>query len=250
MPELTNISRRDPDKIRTMFDSIAPTYDILNRLLSFGMDVRWRRKAVSLLEPKSEGIFLDIAAGSGDVSLDILKLKPRRVVAADFAFRMLEVFQDKLRSNETPAPIDLVSCDAHALPFRDETFNGTIVAFGIRNFADRGKALREMLRVLKPGGRSVILELSQPTGVLPKFFYTVYSRIVLPAIGAVISRHNRAYSYLPQSIAEFPPAEEFVDLMKKAGFVDAAAQPMTFGSVTIFHGRKSDKTHVSREQRA
>jgi demethylmenaquinone methyltransferase / 2-methoxy-6-polyprenyl-1,4-benzoquinol methylase len=238
MPELTNITRRDPEKIRSMFDSIAPTYDLLNRLLSFGMDVRWRRKAVGLLEPKSGGIFLDIAAGSGDVSLDILKLQPKRVVAADFAFRMLEVFQEKLRANGITAPIDLVSCDAHALPFRGETFDGTIVAFGIRNFADRGKALQEMMRVLKPGGQSVILELSKPTGYLAKLFYTVYSRILLPAIGAIISRHNRAYSYLPQSIAEFPPAEEFVGLMKKAGFVDATARPMTFGSVTIFHGTK------------
>jgi demethylmenaquinone methyltransferase / 2-methoxy-6-polyprenyl-1,4-benzoquinol methylase len=238
MPELTNINRRDPDKIRTMFDSIAPTYDILNRLLSFGLDVRWRRKAVSLLGPESGGTFLDIAAGSGDVSLDLLKLKPDRVVAADFAFRMLEVFQEKIRSSGIAAPIDVVSCDAHALPFRDNTFDGTIVAFGIRNFADRGKALQEMLRVLKPGGRSVVLELTQPKGFVPKLFYAVHSRIILPAIGAIISRHNRAYSYLPQSIAEFPPAEEFVGLMKKAGFSDAVAQPMTFGSVTIFHGTK------------
>ena len=227
-----------PEEIQLMFNAIAPTYDLLNHLMSFGLDIRWRSRAIRLLNEKRRGIFLDIATGSGDVSFDLLKLQPQRIVAVDFAFNMLNVFQQKLSHRNHSCPINSVSCDALSLPFHDQTFDGTIVAFGIRNFANRLHALREMLRVLKPGGISVILELSNPTAPIISHLYAVYARWGLPLLGRMISRHNSAYRYLPNSITRFPEQDEFLSLMNRAGFSTTQALPLTFGAATIFMGRK------------
>lgn len=222
-----------------MFNAIAPTYDILNHLMSFGLDIRWRRKAIRTLGEKRGGVFLDIAAGSGDVSLDLIELEPRRVVAADFASNMLTVFRHKLSLRNHSCAIDMVSCDALSLPFPKATFDGTIVAFGMRNFADRLRSLKEMLRVLKPGGISVILELSTPRAPLAAHFYTLYARWGLPLLGRIISKHNSAYQYLPESISLFPVQDEFLALMRAAGFSETTATTLTFGTATIFMGKKS-----------
>lgn len=230
------ISQARPAAIRAMFDAIAPTYDRLNRLMSFGLDLRWRRKAVCLLAEKRGGAFLDIAAGSGDVSRDLLTLSPRLIVAADFALRMLEVLRTK--PELVDRHVQIAAADALRLPFSDESFDGTIVAFGMRNFADRPQSLREMIRVLKPGGISVILELTTPRGTVSRALYAAYSRIVLPFVGQFISKHNSAYRYLPQSIAEFPSDEEFLALMTSAGFNSVKAEPLSFGSATIYWGKK------------
>src|SRR5690242_11148154 len=206
-----------PEKIRSMFDAIAPTYDILNHLLSFGLDIRWRRKAVALLASKRGGRILDLAAGSGDVSLELLSIEPAGIVAADFAGNMLEVFREKLKKRGVNGVIELLRCDAMSLPLEERSFDAVIVAFGIRNFADRLVALREMHRVLKPGGVALILELSRPTAPVIAQCYDLYARVGLPMLGKVISRHNAAYSYLPASIARFPEPGEFLDLMRQAG---------------------------------
>lgn len=227
----------DPADIQAMFNAIAPTYDRLNHLLSFGLDVRWRKRAIRLAESKRGGEILDIAAGSGDFSLDALSLAPKRVVAADFAVSMLHELRKKL-AERGPLPIDLVACDAMRLPFRDGSFDVTMVAFGIRNFADRLLSLREMLRVLRPGGMAVILELSAPRTPVIAQCYSLYTRFGLPLLGALISRHASAYSYLPSSIRHFPVQEEFVELMEEAGFAHAAARPLTFGVATIYTGTK------------
>ncbi len=237
-PNGEEIRQQDPATVRSMFNSIAPTYDLLNHLLSFGLDIRWRRKAIAIFNSKRGGRFLDIAAGSGDISLDLLTLEPEMVVAADFAVSMLEVFRRKLDGRKDAGVVHIVSCDAHHLPFSDNTFDGTIVAFGIRNFADRPGALREMLRVLKPGGITVILELTRPLKFPASFLYRVYTSLLLPMIGAVISRHNRAYRYLPESITGFPPNKEFIGLMSAAGFIATEAIPLTFGAATIYKGMK------------
>ena len=234
--DTTRIRQEAPATIRSMFDSIAPTYDLLNHLLSFGMDIRWRKKAIRFCEGKKNGTFLDIAAGSGDLSLALLALAPKQIVATDFAVRMLEVFRGKIGRRTDAGAISLASCDAHRLPFRDASFDGTFVAFGIRNFADRPRALREMLRVLKPGGRSVILELTKPESPVAAQLYGIHSGVVLPLLGALISRHNDAYRYLPQSIAAFPTNGEFCRMMSQAGFLDVEAHPLTFGAATIFTG--------------
>ena len=190
-----------------------------------------------MAESKRGGAILDIAAGSGDLSLDAMALGPSRVVAADFAVSMLREFDRKLRAR-APLPIELVACDAMHLPFRDASFDLTMVAFGIRNFADRLLALQEMLRVLRPGGMTLIVELSAPTTPVVAQGYALYSRFGLPLLGALISRHNSAYTYLPSSIRQFPTRDEFLSLMNEAGFGRTAARPLTFGVATIYTGIK------------
>ena len=228
-----------PLEIQKMFNAIAPTYDTLNHILSFGLDIRWRRRAISFLNTKHRGTFLDIAAGSGDFSIDSLRLDPQYIVSTDFAQQMLKVFQLKLRATPHRCPIHLVSCDALSLPFRDQSFDGIVVGFGIRNFADRLIALREMHRVLKRTGLTIILELSRPNAPLISQIYYIYSRLLLPLIGKIISRHNNAYRYLPESIATFPKEAEFSALMRDAGFTDVGVYPLTFGVATIYVGRKA-----------
>jgi demethylmenaquinone methyltransferase/2-methoxy-6-polyprenyl-1,4-benzoquinol methylase len=239
-PERKTPQRHRPAEIREMFNAIAPTYDLLNHLLSFGLDIRWRKKAVRLLEPKTNGMFLDIACGSGDVSFELLELRPKEVVAVDFAEEMLRVFQRKCAGIAPGAPISIVAGDALALPFEENIFDGTIVAFGIRNFADRLRSLREMLRVIKPGGRSIILELSKPSMPVVRSLYSLYSQVGLPLFGKVISRHNNAYRYLPTSVAHFPDQTEFVNLMTLAGFAEVTATPLTLGTATIYVGIKKE----------
>jgi demethylmenaquinone methyltransferase/2-methoxy-6-polyprenyl-1,4-benzoquinol methylase len=235
----TNVTPpQDPGRIKEMFEAIAPTYDLLNRLLSLGLDKRWRKKAVSYLAEKRGGKILDIAAGSGDVSLEALSIRPSLVVATDFAPAMMRVFREKLRKRGESGTIELVICDALRLPFRDGAFDATIVAFGIRNFADRETGLREMLRVLAPGGVSVILELSKPRTPIITGFYTLYAAIGVPLLGRIVSRHRSAYLYLPESIRNFPERSDFLASMERAGFAEAAAHPVTFGAATIFVGRK------------
>ncbi len=227
-----------PEQIRSMFNEIAPTYDLLNHLLSFGLDIRWRRKAVAMLAEKKGGDILDIAAGSGDFSLEMLKLQPNIVVASDFAKNMLNVFKKKLSAKRGIDYIKLVSCDALALPFHDESFDAIIVGFGIRNFADRLLSLKEMARVLKPGGVSVILELSQPEGIAVSRLYNIYARWIVPLMGKIVSRNSFAYEYLPESIANFPGRIEFLSMMDRAGFSLPQAHSLTFGVATMYIGRK------------
>jgi demethylmenaquinone methyltransferase / 2-methoxy-6-polyprenyl-1,4-benzoquinol methylase len=232
------IEQQDPSTIRRMFDAIAPTYDFLNHLLSFGFDIRWRRKAVALLSEKRGGTFLDIAAGSGGVTLELLRLQPSQVVAADFTLSMLKVLQHKLEGVINADRVDIVFCDALRMPFRDRMFDGTIVAFGIRNFADRLLSLQEMVRVLKPNGISIILELSKPRQPIISRLHNLYTHTLLPAMAKIISKHTSAYQYLPESITSFPDQEEFLSLMMKAGFRETKAYPLTFGAATIYFGRK------------
>ncbi|MFI5252021.1 MAG: bifunctional demethylmenaquinone methyltransferase/2-methoxy-6-polyprenyl-1,4-benzoquinol methylase UbiE [Bacteroidota bacterium] len=231
---------QDPAKIQSMFNSIAPTYDLLNHLLSFGMDIRWRKKAISLLEEKRGGAFLDIAAGSGDLSIDALVLNPHMLVAVDFAFNMLTVFNGKICGTDKSFNIvRMVSCDALHLPFESNSFDATMVAFGIRNFADRLKGLQEMNRVLRPGGISLILELTEPKAPVISQCYSLYAKGILPLFGKIVSKHNAAYSYLPASIAKFPEKDEFLELMRRAEFIECKNYSLTFGAATIFTGRKT-----------
>jgi demethylmenaquinone methyltransferase/2-methoxy-6-polyprenyl-1,4-benzoquinol methylase len=231
-------TRQQPEHIQRMFNDIAPTYDVLNHVLSFGLDIRWRKKAIGLLEEKKGGMFLDIAAGSGDLSLEALRLHPRRVIATDFAETMLHVFKKKLLDQTSEYKIDLVACDALHLPFRNEMFDVTMVAFGIRNFADRFRSLKEMYRVLKPSGVTMILELSKPRSPLIASLYTFYSRWGVPLFGKIISGHSSAYAYLPDSIANFPVQGEFLAQMREAGFTESKALSLTFGAATIYLGKK------------
>lgn len=227
-----------PLKIRTMFDEIARKYDFLNHFLSFGLDIIWRKYAIKLIEEKRGGVILDIATGSGDFTLSALKLQPSHIIASDFSFQMLSICRSKILKNQKYTKIDIVSCDALKLPFKNESFDATLIAFGIRNFIDRTQSLREMYRVLKPNGISVIIELTPPKNSLISIPYHLYSKIILPFIGKLISTHATAYRYLPTSISQFPTNEEFSRLMQSVGFSKIKIVPLTFGITTIFLGRK------------
>jgi demethylmenaquinone methyltransferase/2-methoxy-6-polyprenyl-1,4-benzoquinol methylase len=221
-----------------MFNDIAPTYDMLNRIISLGFDVRWRARAIGLLEEKRGGRILDIAAGSGDLSFDAFRLDPEVVVSTDFATNMLSILREKGEKIAHRPPHHLLACDALALPFPAESFDVTMVAFGIRNFSDRLRSLTEMHRVLRPGGITMILELSEPVSPPMTWLYQVYARGVLPLVGRIVSRHDSAYRYLPASISHFPTRAEFLSLLATAGFVQTSAVRLTFGAATIFLGRK------------
>lgn len=225
--------------VRQMFDDIAGRYDLLNRLLSFGIDKRWRRFAVSQLSIPKHGRVLDIATGTCDVALEIAEQTDVsvRIIGEDFTQGMLVQGQVKLQSSPHGERISLVNAPCEAIPHPDETFDGITIAFGIRNVVDRQAGLREMFRVLKPGGRVVILEFSQPRSQLFRKIYYFYFQKVLPAIGGLISKRS-AYQYLPDSVLEFPCQQEFSAMMKDAGFARLQYVDLTFGIATVYVGDK------------
>ena len=220
--------------IREMFESIAPRYDLLNRLLSAGRDIYWRRFAVGRVLTHRKGLYLDVATGTADVALEMVKQAPScRVVGLDFAQKMLELARSKMAGQ----PIELVRGDALAMPFPDNTFHGSIVAYGVRNFPDRFQGLKEMVRVVKPGGRVVVLEFSTPSGFLGDAYH-LYFHHILPRIGGLLSGNPRAYSYLHESVEAFPPPQVFCDMMAEAGLARIRALPLTFGITICYLGEK------------
>ena len=223
--------------IRDMFDTIAPRYDFLNRLLSLGIDRRWRTFAVRQLQIPEGGKVLDVATGTGDVALEIASRTPEsvRIVGEDFTQGMLAIGKEKIKATPFQNRIFLVNAPCEAIPHPDHTFDGVTIAFGIRNVIDRPAGLREMLRVLKPGGRVVILEFSNPQSRLFKALYYFYFRRVLPFLGGLFSQRN-AYQYLPDSVLEFPDQETFKSLMKEAGFANLQHFDLTFGIATVYVG--------------
>ncbi len=227
------------ERIRSMFDDIAPRYDFLNRLLSFGIDRRWRRFAVGLLAIPAGGGVLDIATGTGDVALEIARqtLPDVSIVGADVSREMVEIGRQKVAASPHAGRITFEIAPCEALPFADNRFDGITIAFGIRNVVDRSLGLAEMHRVLKPGGRAVILEFSTPTSSLFRTLYHFYFLMVLPRIGGLFSRQS-AYQYLPDSVMEFPSREEFKKLMATAGFGNLRHHDLTFGIATVFLGEK------------
>jgi len=226
--------------VRKMFDTIAPRYDLLNRLLSFGIDRRWRRYAVSQLWVPKGGRVLDIATGTCDVALEIASRTDSsvQIVGEDFTQGMLVHGQKKLDQSPFGSRIMLVNAPCEAIPHPDCSFDAITIAFGIRNVVEREQGLREMVRVLKPGGRAVILEFSNPRSRLFKSLYNFYFRKLLPSIGGLFSQRS-AYQYLPDSVLEFPAQEVFSAMMTEAGFAAAQYTDLTFGIATVYIGDKS-----------
>ena len=227
------------EKIQQMFGAIAPRYDFLNRLLSFGVDRRWRKKAVRLLKYREGSRILDVATGTGDVALEIARSTPAsvKITGADFCREMVELGEVKVSVSPYAGRIDFKVAPCEDLPFADNTFDSITIAFGIRNVVDRKLGLAEMWRVLRPGGRMIILEFSTPRSMLFRQIYYFYFRRLLPVVGGLFSRYN-AYKYLPDSVIEFPSHEEFSRLISEAGFHNIHIKELTFGIASIFIGEK------------
>ncbi len=226
-------------RVRQMFDDISGRYDLLNRLLSFGIDRRWRRFAVSQLSIPQNGQVLDIATGTCDVALEVAAQTDSsvKIVGEDFTQGMLVRGQAKLNSSPYGQRIALVNAPCEEIPHPDNTFDGITIAFGIRNVVDRQAGLNEMFRVLKPGGRVVILEFSNPRSQLFRKIYYFYFQKILPAIGGFLSKRS-AYQYLPDSVLEFPDRETFRGMLASAGFSRLQHADLTFGIATVYVGDK------------
>ena len=224
---------------REMFTSIAPRYDFLNRLLSVGQDKYWRQRAIDLLDPMRNERILDVATGTGDMVIEVAKRNLSvQIFGIDFSQRMLDLGRIKIVQNGYNQAVSLQIGSGECLPFADESFDGVICAFGIRNFADVQLGLREFFRVLKPGGRVVVLEFSIPQNQFLKTAYEWYFNIILPKIGNIISGHLNAYSYLPESVANFPSQKKFIKWIEKIGFKKVSFSELTFGIVSIHRGYK------------
>ena len=225
------------EHVEQMFDSIAPRYDLLNRVLSLGIDQRWRTQAVRLLEADQPRRILDVATGTADLALKAEQvLHPRDVVGVDLSAEMLRVGREKIERRSLTPYITLEQADAEALPFPDDDFDAALVAFGVRNFEDLDAGLREIVRVLRPGGALVVLEFSHPRQTPIKQLYRFYSRRILPRIGGAISQNDGAYQYLPDSVAAFPDGPDFLAHMEAAGYRDLLWQPLTFGVASLYKG--------------
>ena len=226
-------------QVEQMFDNIAPTYDKLNHRLSWDIDRGWRRKAISQLQPHAPKTLLDIATGTGDFAiLAAQMLKPDRLVGADISEGMMEIGREKVKRLGLQDVISFEREDCTALSYPDASFDAVTAAFGIRNFADLDQGLREMCRVLKPGGHLSIVELTTPPRFPMKQLFRVYSHTILPVYGRLISRDGSAYSYLTKTIEAFPQGERMAEILKSAGFREAGFRRLTFGICTMYFATK------------
>jgi demethylmenaquinone methyltransferase/2-methoxy-6-polyprenyl-1,4-benzoquinol methylase len=220
-----------------MFDRIAPTYDLVNRLLSFNLDVRWRREVHSHLPKVDDLRLLDLATGTGDQVIAMTRTGGiGSAVGMDMSVEMLAIGREKVAEAGLSEVISMENGDATALPFEDDSFDAVTISFGIRNVVHVDKALAEMRRILRPGGRAIILEFSLPRNPVVRLGHLMYLRYVLPLVGGLVSRDWNAYRYLNTTIEAFPYGEAFTAKMRDAGFEQAQANPVTFGIATIYVG--------------
>lgn len=228
------------EQVAEMFDNIAPKYDFLNRSLSMGIDVLWRRKAIKMLADLKPQVVLDVATGTGDVALEIHKqLKPERIVGLDLSPGMLEVGKQKVAKKGLSDTIEMVVGDSENLPFEDNTFDAITVAFGVRNFENLNAGLAEMNRVLKPGGKLIVLEFSHPKSFPFKQIYWAYFNHILPFFGKMVSKDASAYTYLPESVKQFPDGNAFIERLNQTGYQNPTQRPLTFGIASIYAAVKN-----------
>lgn len=226
-------------QVTKMFDTISKEYDGLNRVISFGIDIKWRNKVVQLVANKTPQNVLDIATGTGDLAISLTKTSAKEIIGLDISDGMLEVGRQKIKTKNLDGIINMVIGDSEDLPFEDHTFDAITVAFGIRNFMNLEKGLSEILRVLKPNGIFVILETSVPTKTPYKQGYKLYSKFILPSIGKLFSKDRSAYKYLSESASVFPFGEELNNILRQIGFINVVDQPQTFGVATIYTASKA-----------
>ena len=226
-------------QVEQMFDNIAPTYDKLNHRLSWDIDHGWRKKAIRQLAPYQPQAMLDIATGTGDFAIMAAQmLKPSKLIGADISEGMMEIGRQKVKKAGLDRIISFDKEDCLNLSYDSESFDAVTAAFGIRNFADLDKGLKEMQRVLKPGGHLSIVELTTPVSFPMKQLFHIYSHTVLPVYGRLISKDTSAYSYLTKTIEAFPQGERMVEILKKAGFREATFKRLTFGICTMYFAKK------------
>lgn len=230
--------RPKKEQVAEMFDNISPKYDFLNRILSFGIDQGWRRKLVRMAKNMKHDRILDIATGTGDLAIALSKIHPQHIDGMDISEGMLDVGRKKIRAKGLQDVISMEYGDSEEIPFPDATFDIITIGFGIRNFNNPLLGLTDIHRVLLPGGHVLILEFSKPTAFPIKQGYGFYSKYILPFWGKLISKDAAAYTYLPESVQAFPEGQDFLDLMKKAGFSDVSAKRLTFGIASIYKGKK------------
>ncbi|MFV8360559.1 bifunctional demethylmenaquinone methyltransferase/2-methoxy-6-polyprenyl-1,4-benzoquinol methylase UbiE [Flavobacterium sp. LS1P3] len=226
------------EQVAKMFDTISGNYDNLNRVISFGIDIKWRKKVLQIVSKSNPKIILDIATGTGDLAILMAQTNAKKIVGLDISAGMLEVGIKKIAAKNLSNTIEMILADSENMPFEDNYFDAITVAFGVRNFENLEKGLAEILRVLKPNGVFVILETSVPDKTPYKQGYSFYTKNILPLIGKVFSKDDVAYGYLSESAAAFPYGEALNNILRKIGFIDVVALPQTFGVATIYSASK------------
>lgn len=235
--KITPYGGSDPKsrQVEAMFDNIAPAYDFMNRAMTFGVDRSWRKKVVRAIAADSPSDLLDVATGTGDMALQLARAIPGcAITGIDLSEGMLAVGRRKTAEAGLSGRVTLRQADCLALPFPDASFDAVTVAFGVRNFEHLDRGYAEMARVLRPGGKLYVIELSTPRSPLVRPFYNLYTRAIIPAVGRLISKDSRAYSYLPASIAAMPQGDRMLALMTGAGLSSPSLRPLTFGVCTIY----------------
>jgi demethylmenaquinone methyltransferase/2-methoxy-6-polyprenyl-1,4-benzoquinol methylase len=226
-------------QVSKMFNNISGKYDFLNHFLSAGIDRRWRKKAIAALKEIQPKIILDVATGTGDLALEAQKqLNPEKIIGIDIAVKMLDIGRGKIKKKGLTEIMTLEEGDSENLPFEDNSFDAVIVAFGVRNFANVEKGLQEMTRVLRPGGKCVILEFSKPKVFPIKQLYNFYFSSILPGIGRMTSKDKKAYAYLYESVQAFPEGKVFEELLQKIGLKNTTCEALTMGICSIYTGIK------------
>jgi demethylmenaquinone methyltransferase / 2-methoxy-6-polyprenyl-1,4-benzoquinol methylase len=234
-----NMQENKRSAVESMFNSIAWRYDFLNHFLSFGIDRMWRKRAIRIISSKYQNPhILDVATGTGDLAIAAMKLNPAGITGIDISGNMLEMGREKIQKKHLAAKIKLLQADSENIPFGDNIFDVAMVAFGVRNFSDPLKGLSEMKRVVREKGMIVVLEFSKPSGFPFRPVYNFYFRNILPFFGKLFSKDKAAYSYLPDSVSKFPDNEEFLELLRQAGFYDTRQTKLTGGVASIYTGIK------------
>ena len=239
--EVKPYTEGDPKKkqVSTMFNRIAPYYDVLNRVLSLGIDTVWRKKAILSIKEQHPKLILDVATGTADVAIEtVRRLDPDQVIGIDISNEMLEVGRKKIKKKGLDPIIELQEGDSENLPFPDNTFDAVTVAFGVRNFENLEKGLQEMQRVLKPGGQLAVLEFSRPTLFPFKQLFNTYFKYILPTIGRLTSKDPKAYRYLYESVQAFPDGADFVQILQNTGYTENQCKPLTLGICSLYRGKK------------
>ena len=225
-------------QVTKMFDTISEDYDGLNRVISFGIDIKWRKKVVKIIKENNPKTILDIATGTGDLAINLAEINATKIVGLDISSGMLDIGKEKIKKKNLESKIEMILGDSENMPFEDNSFDAITVAFGVRNFENLENGLKEILRVLKPSGTFVILETSMPDKTPYKQGYNLYTKNVLPLIGKLFSKDRSAYKYLCESASMFPYGEALNNILRKIGFINVKDFPQTFGVATIYTSSK------------